>query len=182
MHRSSAFVVVDVQQALCFGEYAAYDAERVIDRINVVSRKAREAGAPVVFVQHEEASAPLLHGSAGWKLASGLVTRDGDIHVRKSASDSFHETGLAAILEHYAVKHLIVAGLQSEFCVDSTVRRALALGFPVTLVSDAHSTMDSSVLTAAQIAAHHNLTLANLGSYGPRVKLLRAEEVGFARQ
>ena len=176
---TTAFVIVDVQQALCFGECAAYDSARVIDRINIVSRKARKAGAPVVFIRHESLSAPLVHGSAGWQLASTLETRDSDITVRKSASDAFHRTELREILERLGVKRLVVSGLQSEFCVDSTVRRALALGFPVVLVSDGHSTIDSRLLSAAQISAHHNLTLENLGSYGPRVTLCTAEDLSF---
>jgi len=73
----------------------------------------------------------------------------------------------------------VICGLQSEFCVDSTTRRALALGYPVTLVSDGHSTLDNGVLTAAQISAHHNQTLATLDSYGPRVTTVLAEDVRF---
>ena len=58
------------------------------------------------------------------------------------------------------VDELVVCGLQSEFCVDSTVRHASTLGFPVTLVADAHSTWDAASLTAAQIIEHHNRVLA----------------------
>lgn len=63
---------------------------------------------------------------------------------------------------------LVVCGFQSEFCVDTTTRRALALGYPVTLVADGHSTTDNGVLSAAQISAHHNATLTNIVSFGPR--------------
>ena len=63
--------------------------------------------------------------------------------------------------------------------MDSTVRRALALGYPLVLVSDAHSTVDNGVLSAAEISAHHNTTLANIGSFGPRVTLTKAAEVRF---
>ena len=43
--------------------------------------------------------------------------------------------------------------------MDCTVRRALALGYLVVLVSVAHSTVDNGVLSAAEISAHHNTTL-----------------------
>lgn len=178
-HTKPALIVIDVQQALCFGEHAAYQSERVIERINRVSRKTRAAGAPVLFVQHESTADSLVYGSAGWQLAAGLETRDGDLYIRKSGSDSFHQTELAAVLERSGIGRLVVCGLQSEFCVDSTVRRALALGYPVILVSDAHSTVDSGLLCAAQIIAHHNLTLGNLCSYGPRAKPCPADAVLF---
>jgi nicotinamidase-related amidase len=61
--------------------------------------------------------------------------------------------------------------------VDTTTRRALALGYPVQLVSDGHTTMDSAVLSAAQIIAHHNETLANITSFGPRAVAVPAAEV-----
>jgi nicotinamidase-related amidase len=79
----------------------------------------------------------------------------------------------------FEADRVIACGLQSEFCVDSTVRRALALGYPVTLVADGHSTLDSGGLTAAQITAHHNTTLANMQSFGPTVQVVAADQVHF---
>lgn len=176
---STALLIIDVQQALCYGEYAAFEAERVIERINLVSRKARAAGAPVVVIQHESRGGPLDHGTDGWRLADGLDVQSTDILARKTATDSFHNTELQSVLRARGVTRLVICGLQSEFCVDTTTRRALALGYPVTLVSDAHSTLDNSVLSAAQISAHHNETLANITSFGPRVTPVSAAQVQF---
>lgn len=176
---STALLIIDVQQALCYGEYAAFEAARVIERINLVSRKARAAGAPVVVIQHESRGGPLDHGTDGWRLADGLDVQSTDILVRKTATDSFHNTELQSVLRARGVTRLVICGLQSEFCVDTTARRALALGYPVALVSDAHSTLDNSVLSAAQISAHHNETLANITSFGPRVTPVSAVQVQF---
>jgi hypothetical protein len=85
-----------------------------------------------------------------------------------------HPTGRSS--EPGGIEKLIVCGVQSDFCVDSTVRRALALGYPIVLLADAHSTIDNSVFSAARISEHHNQTLANLGSYGPRVTLVNAAD------
>jgi nicotinamidase-related amidase len=175
----SALLVIDVQKALCAGPYAAFDSPRVIDRINLVSARAREAGAPVILIQHESQGGPLDRGTDGWQLADGLVAQDTDIRLDKAATDSFHRTELQAILQRLGIDRLVICGLQSEFCVDTTTRRALALGYPVTLVSDAHSTQDNGLLTAAQISAHHTLTLANISSFGPRVTPQTASDVAF---
>lgn len=165
----SALLIIDVQNALCSGEEAAFDIGRVIDRINEVAAKARTAGAPVILIQHEEDDGPFRFGTDGWQLDKRLAVRHEDIRVRKTATDSFHKTELQSLLQSLGVDRLVVCGLQSEFCVDSTVRGALARGYPVALVSDAHSTVDNGVLSAAQISAHHNATLANVGSFGPKV-------------
>jgi nicotinamidase-related amidase len=160
---TTALLIIDVQHALCSGPYAAFDIDRVIERINAMSTKARANGVPVVVVQHEEGEGPLQSGSEGWQLAEGLLTHPADLRVRKKTPDSFHETDLHRLLQERGVDRLVVCGLQSEFCVDTTVRRALALGYHVVLAADGHSTLDNGVLSAAQIAAHHNTTLANFG-------------------
>ena len=174
---TSALLIIDVQQALCCGDDAAYDIERVIDRITTLSAQARTVGVPVVLIQHEEADGPLQWGTLGWQLDTRLAVCESDLRVRKTATDSFYKTELQDLLASRGVDRLVVCGLQSEFCVDSTVRAALARAYPVVLVSDAHSTMGSSVLTAEQISAHHNTTLANLGSFGVRVTPVPAVNV-----
>ncbi len=69
--------------------------------------------------------------------------------------------------------------MQTGFCVDTTTRRALALGFPVVLVEDAHTTEGNRHLTAAQVIRHHNTTLANITSFGPRVRTIPTAALGF---
>lgn len=174
---TSALLIIDVQTALCTGKWSAFDIDNVVDRINTVSARARTAGIPIVVIQHEEDEGPLRFGTDGWKLYDRLAVQSKDIRIRKTGSDSFYRTELHSTLQTHGVNNLIVCGLQSEFCVDSTVRGALALGYPVTLVADGHSTLDNGVLSAVQISAHHNATLENLGSYGPRVTTTPAKQV-----
>ena len=165
----SALLIIDVQKALCTGDEAVFEIDRVVERINQVAAKARAAGAPVILIQHEADDGPFRFGSEGWQLDERIAAHPRDTRLRKTACDSFHGTELQTLLQSRGVGRLVVCGLQSEYCVDSTVRGALAHGYPVTLVADAHSTCDNGVLSAAQITAHHNTTLANLVSFGPRV-------------
>lgn len=173
---TTALLIIDVQTILCEGRWAVHEADAVVQRINAMSARARAAGLPVVVVQHEETEGPMLYDAPGWQLAPALQVSATDLRLRKTGSDAFHQTDLQAQLQARGVDRLIVCGMQTDFCVDSTVRRALALGYPVSLVSDAHSTLDNGVLSAAQIIAHHNLTLSQLGSYGPRVTLVPAAQ------
>ncbi|HEY6643157.1 cysteine hydrolase family protein [Povalibacter sp.] len=170
----SALLIIDVQTGLCTGEWAAFDIDNVVDRINALSGRARLAGIPVVLIQYEEDEGPLRFGTEAWQLYERLAVQPEDIRIRKTGSDSFYRTELHSTLQARGISNLIICGLQSEFCIDSTVRGALALGYPVTLVADAHTTLDNGVLSAAQISAHHNVTLENLGGYGPRVTVTPA--------
>ncbi|PLP98318.1 cysteine hydrolase family protein [Cupriavidus pauculus] len=177
---TTALIVIDVQQGLCEGDEACVDAQATIERINHVSAAARKASVPVIFVQHESKSDYLRFGSDRWQLASGLDVGDADARVRKTTPDSFHRTDLAEVLQARGVSALVICGMQTDFCVDTTTRRALALGYPVTLVADGHTTVGNSALSAAQIVRHHNVTLSNIESFGPRVTPMAAADISFA--
>lgn len=175
----SAVLIIDVQQGLCEGPDAAWAADRTIDRINLVTAKARAGGVPVVFIQHEGKDGYLTHGSREWQLAEGLQVLTDDHRVRKTATDSFHRTELHALLQRLGVTELVIGGMHSEFCVDTTTRRALALGYPVRMISDGHTSAGTPQLSAAQVIAHHNHVLSNITSFGPRVTPVAASEIGF---
>jgi nicotinamidase-related amidase len=174
----TALIIIDVQQALCSGPAAVAEAARTISNINGLARRARAAGAPVIVVQHEDGG-ELAHGSAGWQLAAGLVCSADDTLLRKRGSDAFHQTDLQSMLKTRHVSQLVICGMQTEFCVESTVRRALAQGYPVILAADGHTTTDNQVLPATQIVAHHNATLGNLGAYGVRASIRACADITF---
>lgn len=176
---NTAVLVIDVQQGLCEGEGQAHDCEGLIARINDVTRQARRAQAPVIFIQHESGAGYLEHGTPAWQLANGLEVQPSDLRVRKTTPDSFLRTDLEALLKTHQIQQLIVCGMHTEFCVDTTTRRALALGFPVTLVADAHSSAGNAALTPQQVIAHHNATLTNISSFGPVVTAVPVAKLSF---
>lgn len=176
----TAILVIDVQEGLCEGPDAAHDCPGTIARINAVTHRAREAGMPVFFIQHESSAGYLEHGSREWQLASGLQLGAGDRRIRKTTPDAFLRTELHDSLQALDVKDLVVCGMHTEFCVDTTTRKALALGYPVVLVSDAHTSAGNAAISAQQVIAHHNATLTNISSFGPRVTAMAHNEVRFA--
>lgn len=177
---TTSVLVIDVQQGLCEGEGAAYDCVGTIERINLVTRKARAAGAAVVFIQHESKSGYLEYGTTAWQLADGLEVGPGDIRVRKTTPDSFLKTELEEMLRSRGTSKLVVCGMHSEFCVDTTTRRALALGYPVVLVADGHTSAGNTAIGPQQVIAHHNATLTNISSFGPRAEAVLSRDLEIA--
>jgi nicotinamidase-related amidase len=176
---TTALLIIDVQQALCSGEYECFEIGRVINTINDLSARARKAGVPVVLVQHEEAGSPLAHGAAGWQLAEGLETSPKDHRVRKTTGDSFYQTNLQKLLPKEDFERLVICGLQTDYCVNATVRQALKLGYDVVLAGDAHSTVDNGNLTAEDIIAEHNKDLAHLTGSVARIDVVPAKDIHF---
>jgi nicotinamidase-related amidase len=152
--------------------------DRVLSNITVLLCKARSSGTPVFFIQHDGPKGhPLEAETAAWAIHPAILPLSGEPVVRKKASDSFFETRLADELRTREIRHLIIAGAQTEYCVDTTCRRAVTLGYDVTLVTDAQLTADSSVLTAAQIIAHHNLLLDGFAAGIHSIKVTSTGEI-----
>jgi nicotinamidase-related amidase len=175
----TAVLVIDVQQGLCAGAEAAHDCVGTIQRINAITLRAQQAGAPVFFIQHESSEGYLVYGSREWQLALGLQVQTNDRRIRKTTPDAFLGTELHGALQVLGVTGLVVCGMHTEFCVDTTTRKALALGYPVLLVADAHTSAGNTAISAQQVIAHHNATLTNISSFGPRVTAMAHHEVRF---
>jgi nicotinamidase-related amidase len=181
---SEAIVVIDVQNAILgpadtprrIENRAALD--EVVARIATLLARARSKGIPVLFVQHD---GPVGHrlqsGTPGWGIRPEIAPIAGEPVIRKKACDSFFETTLATELESRRIGTLIVAGCMTQFCVDTTVRRAVSLGFDVLLVSDGHMTADSGGLTFEQIVAHHNALLNGFDAGSHTVRVVPHEQV-----
>ena len=179
MSVTTAVLVIDVQQELCEGPETPWEIDRVVANINAVTARARAAGAPVVFIQHEGSNGYLTYGTPGWAIERRLHVAPTDLKLRKTATDSFHRTELEALLKQHGVRDLVICGIHTEFCVDTTTRRALALGYPVALIADGHSSVGHADLTPELVVKHHNHTLSNITSFGPRVRTVSAADILF---
>jgi len=166
----TALLVIDAQTSLI--AEGAWDADAILARIETLIGRAREASAPVVFVVDRRVEPD---GS----IHPSLSTDPGDPVVEKGLSDSFLSTRLAEVLNERRTGRLVVAGLQTDYCIDTTCRRAASLGYDVVLVADAHTTFDHEHLEAPQIIAHHNRILRDFPAGEGRVRVVPAAEVSF---
>jgi nicotinamidase-related amidase len=168
----AALLIVDVQVGLV-ALMPGQVKEQVLSNIAALLARARSSGLSVLFIQHDGPKGhPLEVNTPAWAIHPAIRPLDGEPVINKRASDSFFETRLAEELEKGNIKHLIIVGGMTEYCIDTTCRRAVTLGYDVTLVADAHLTRDTPVLTAAQIIAHHNLVLDGFaaGAIGIKVE------------
>lgn len=134
--RKSALLVVDVQNS-AIGE--GWRRDEVVEHIRTLIDRAKAAGAPVVWVQHEEGDA-FAPGSHGWEILERVRPEDGDIVIGKHYLDSFADTGLRAKLDELGIGHLVICGAATDACIRTTTARSLVEGYDTTLVGDAHTT------------------------------------------
>ncbi|RDI45511.1 cysteine hydrolase family protein [Falsibacillus pallidus] len=158
--KNTALIIIDVQNAMFQESNPVYNGEHLLEQLQNVLYKARSSGCHVFYVQHNgKEGHPLASGSKGWGIHPAITPQEQDIVIQKNTPDSFHNTNLNVELKKKKIEHLILTGIQSEVCVDTTCRRAFSMNYEVTLVSDAHSTWPGSGLSAQQIIDHHNQTL-----------------------
>lgn len=135
-HTTSALLVIDMQQSSA-GE--GWRRDDVVQRIRSLIDRAKQAGAPVVWVQHEEGE-PFAPGSDGWQILDGIRPGDDDTVVPKHYLDAFVETTLRKELDRLGVGHLVICGAATDACIRTTTARAQVEGYDVTLVADGHTT------------------------------------------
>jgi nicotinamidase-related amidase len=175
----SALLIIDVQVGLVELIPAQLRAG-VLSRIETLLSRARASGTPVIYIQHDGPKGhPLETHTKGWEIHPSVKPLDSESVVRKRESDSFFETTLQQELNKRGITRLIIAGGMTEYCVDTTCRRATSLGYDVTLGSDAHLTRDNGVLIAANIIAHHNFVLDDFGAGDHVITARPADQIVF---
>lgn len=120
----------------------------------------------------------MMKGAPGWSIHPDVAPASGELAIEKTASDGFYRTILQSELDRRGVSRLIVCGLQTEFCVDTTCRAAFSRGFDVVLAADGHATTDG-VVPADVVVRHHNYALAHLAHPDRRIAVMPSAEVDF---
>jgi nicotinamidase-related amidase len=174
---NTALLVVDVQNGAVAD---AHDRDAVVANIASLVDKARREQVPVVWVQHFDEN--LVRGSETWRIVSELSPDGAEPLVEKSYGDSFEDTNLETVLSGLGVGRLVVVGAQTDECIRCTLHGAFARGYDATLVSDAHTTDDSTEWGAPppdQVIAHTNLYWTYQTAPGRTAGTVEAKDVDF---
>src|SRR5689334_11367557 len=186
--RTSALLVIDVQEG---NTAEGYQRDEVIGRIRGLIDRAQEAGAPVIWVQHNQPGSPLERGSELWQIVEQVRPPEGEPVVEKQYLDSFVETDLRERLDKLGVTHLVLCGAATDACIRSTAARSMIEGYDTTLVSDAHTTdigpwplplPDGREIPigAEQMIAYTNFFVADTAYPGVTTEVIPAGEVTFS--
>ncbi|SEO35717.1 cysteine hydrolase family protein [Acinetobacter sp. yr461] len=159
----SALLVIDMQNGLFNGDPKPHNAKFVISNILSLIEYCRLNDRPVIFIRHVgEKGTPLDPNGPNTQLITDLpFNPHKDTVIEKMYPSSFKNTVLKEVLEKLDIGEIIMTGMKTEYCIDTTVRAASEYGYKVTLISDAHTTTDSAALNAPQIIDHHNQVLSN---------------------
>jgi nicotinamidase-related amidase len=157
----TALLLIDVQQSFTARPY--WQPELVpafLERCNTLVHGCAERGIPVVQVFHtdppDSADNPFSHASGLIRPLQGLAPFDAALKVEKHRHSALVGSGLPVWLHERGIRRLIVAGIRTEQCCETTTRHASDEGWEVDYITEATLTFDmrtpaGAVLTAAQI-------------------------------
>lgn len=178
MTATVALVVVDVQVGVMA---EGWDAPRVIGNVARAVERARAAGTPVVWVQHQNDD-ELPRESPQWQWVPKLVPRAGEARIHKRFNSAFEEAELEATLAGLGVNHVVLAGAATNWCIRATAYGALDRGYDLTLLKDAHTTgdlvfQDGVKVPAAGVVAELNVVMSWLSYPGRTNAAVTVDEV-----
>jgi nicotinamidase-related amidase len=162
----AALIIIDVQEGLddpVWGQRNNPDAEENMARLLAAWRRT---GRPLFHIQHDSRNphSPLRPGLPGNEIKALVRPREGEPLIRKSVNSAFIGTDLEKRLHDLDISTVVVVGLTTSHCVETTARVAGNLGFETYFVSDATATFG---LTGPDGRRHtpddvHSMTLANI--------------------
>ena len=142
----NALIIIDIQNDYFEGgknelhlpEQAAANAKKALEF-------SRSSNMPVFHVQHisiQQGAAFFLPDSTGAEIHQSVAPRIGEKVFIKHAPNAFFQTGLSDELLRQNISHLVICGMMSHMCIDTTVRATKDFGFSVTVLEDACTTKD----------------------------------------
>ena len=140
---TTALLVIDVQESFRARDtWAAVSNPDIVDDVGALVAAARQRGDLVVWVLHSEPGTGTVFDPAGGlvRLMDGLEPREGEPVLTKTSRNAFTTTNLQQLLTERGVSDLVVTGIQTEQCCETTARLANDLGYRVDFVTDATAT------------------------------------------
>ncbi|MCL1941684.1 MAG: cysteine hydrolase [Synergistaceae bacterium] len=140
-----ALPIIDVQNDYFEGGRSQlWRASEALANIEKVLAVFRQKGLPVIHIQHINGpgSSFFLPDTYGVQIHQNLAPLDGEYHLVKHMPSGFLGTNLSALLKDNGITDVVICGMMSHMCIDTTVRACQDFGLNVTLLDDACATKD----------------------------------------
>ena len=139
----TAFIIIDVQNILV---ETSFETEKLLEKIAYLQDQARSKNIEIIYVQHIEN--PEAQTSKDWQLSAFLNRKPDEKIFQKKYNSIFKETGLKEYLDQQGIQQLVLCGMQTEYCVDTSVKVAFEYGYQLVIPEGAVTTFDGDDIPA----------------------------------
>ena len=140
-------LVIDMQKGLLVDEL--YNRDKIIDNILKLINKARKTNNEVIYFKHDAGSGSgLSTGDDAFEISEEVKPLENEKVFIKTINSCFSNTIFSKYLEESSDKDLMILGLQTEFCIDATIKSAYEKGYNVFIPLNTNSTFDNDIIKA----------------------------------
>ena len=148
-------LVVDTQKLIT--NESLYQFETFASHEKELIKKARQKGIEVIYIRHDDGPGEeLTKGTEGFEIYEGFQPMQGEKIFDKNVNSPFRGSGLLEYLQEKGEREIIVTGLQTDYCIDATVKCGFEHGFHVFVPATANTTVDNTFMTAEQCYHYYN--------------------------
>lgn len=153
-------LVVDTQKAITNRELYQFDLFEA--NVTRLIHQARKSGTEVIFVRHDDGvDSELTKGREGFEIYDGFRPTANEMIFDKTVNSAFRNTGLLTYLKEKKQTAIMIVGLQTEYCIDATIKAGFEHGFNMIVPADTNSTFDNSYMSAEQTCNYYNKFIWN---------------------
>ncbi|MFO8069221.1 MAG: cysteine hydrolase family protein [Alkalibacterium sp.] len=149
MATADALIIIDMQNGVChYEDQTIGNLDYLIERINERITDYALEEKPIIFIQHTDDY--LEKGTQKWEIIPELNRSHSEYFIEKSHPNSFYHTDLKEVLEKLDAQKIEICGVETQYCVDSTVKFAHGLGYTIQMQKETHSAWDNAWMTGDQ--------------------------------
>ena len=142
----TAFIIIDVQNILV---ETGFKTDSLLEKISYLQNQARSKNIEIIYVQHIEN--PEAQISEVWQLSELLNRKPDEKVFQKKYNSIFKETGLREYLDKQGIEKLVLCGMQTEYCVDTSIKVAFEYGYQLIIPEGTCTTFDGKDIPAETI-------------------------------
>ncbi|MBQ9936296.1 MAG: cysteine hydrolase [Lachnospiraceae bacterium] len=148
-------LVVDTQELITTPELYRFDTFE--HNVKTLISEARANDVEVIYVRHDDGvGAALTEGTPGFEIYEGFTPQPEEKIFDKFVNSSFRGAGLLEYLQEKNVKTIMVVGLQTDYCMDATIKCGFEHGFRMIVPEYTNSTFDNEFMTGEQSYKYYN--------------------------
>lgn len=153
-------LVVDTQKLIT--NENLYQFARFESNVKSLIQTARENQIEVIYVRHDDGEGEeLTKGTEGFEIYEGFCPKAGERIFDKNVNSAFRGTGLLEYLKDKKEQEIIVVGLQTDYCIDATIKCGFEHGFTMIVPEYANTTVDNRFMTGEQTYQYYNQMMWN---------------------
>lgn len=153
-------LVVDAQKALVNSKL--YRSAQFVSNVKTLIETARQNQIEIIYVRHDDGpGSKLTKGTEGFEIYDVFRPAGNESVFDKTVNSAFRGTGLKEYLKQKKETTVLTVGLQTEYCIDATVKAGFEHGFQMIVPAHTNSTFDNQFLSAETTYRYYNEFLWN---------------------